>query len=378
MRIVPLGEVCQIVNGGTPKSSITEYWEGNVAWLTPAQMGKQLSPRISATDRTISEKGLANSSAKLVPPSSVILSTRAPIGHLSINEVPMAFNQGCRGLVPGDHVDTGYLYYFLYYSRSALDALGTGTTFKELAATRLKEFPIPLPLMAEQRRIVSILDEVFAGIATATANTEKNLANVRELRDTSIAEMLEGEGSVVSSRRLDQVCVVDWGNTELTKKSYQSDGEFLAVSAAGCDGRIGHKEHRAFTPVLSAIGARCGRMFLPTEDFTAIKNTITLTPKAGEVDSSFLYYLLTSVDLPKRGAAQPFIAKGDIQKFLVQIPDLKRQQVIVNILDDLHHRTAMLEAHYTSRLDAIEELRHSLLAKAFSGELTSLKQVVAV
>ena len=99
MRFVALKDVCRITNGGTPKSGVGSLWHGGVAWLTPAELGKRLTPYVRQTARTISEEGLANSSAKLVPPGSVILSTRAPIGHLAINEAPMAFNQGCRGLM---------------------------------------------------------------------------------------------------------------------------------------------------------------------------------------------------------------------------------------------------------------------------------------
>ena len=113
---------------------------------------------------------------------------------------------------------------------------------------------------------------------------------------------------------LKQICAVDWGNTKLTKSSYVANGKFLAVSAAGADGLIDHYEHEADVPVLSAIGAQCGRMFYPGERFTAIKNTITLTPKEDVVDGKFLYYLFTHVELPQRGAGQPFISKGDIDK----------------------------------------------------------------
>ena len=104
-------------------------------------MGKRTTPYISKTARTISQAGLANSSAKLVPAGSVILSTRAPIGHLAINEVEMAFNQGCRGLTPSDAIETKFLYYFLFFNRDALDGLGTGTTFKELSSIRLGTDP---------------------------------------------------------------------------------------------------------------------------------------------------------------------------------------------------------------------------------------------
>ena len=194
MKAVALKDVCRITNGGTPKSGVERFWHGGVAWLTPAEMGKRLTPYIGKTARTISQEGLANSSAKLVPPSSVILSTRAPIGHLAINEAPMAFNQGCRGLTPSDKLDTKYLYYFLYFSREALDELGTGTTFKELSSSNLASFQIPLPPLDEQRRIVAVLDKAFAGIATATANAQKNLTNARALFE-NFAEALIAKDS---------------------------------------------------------------------------------------------------------------------------------------------------------------------------------------
>ncbi len=133
---------------------------------------------------------------------------------------------------------------------------------------------------------------------------------------------------------LEDLCVVDWGNTNLTKASYIEGGKFLAVSAAGCDGRIGHSEHVKHTPVLSAIGAQCGRMFFPLEDFTAIKNTITLTPRSEKCIGKFLYYLLVFVELPQRGAGQPFISKGDIQRFSVVYPRVAEQERIVAILDE--------------------------------------------
>ena len=97
-----LGELCTVVNGGTPKSKISEYWGDDVNWITPAEMGKMNTPYIDSTNRKITELGLQKSSAKLFPPHSVILSTRAPIGHLAINTSPMSTNQGCKTLIPND------------------------------------------------------------------------------------------------------------------------------------------------------------------------------------------------------------------------------------------------------------------------------------
>ena len=158
---MPLSDVATVVNGGTPKSKVAEYWGGDVQWLTPKDMGQMEGREISETPRTITQAGLKGSSARLVPSGSVILSTRAPIGHLAMNTVPMAFNQGCRGIVPSDKLDPVYLYHFLNMSRDLLNELGSGTTFKELSATNLKSVKVPLPPLEEQQRIVAVLDEAF-------------------------------------------------------------------------------------------------------------------------------------------------------------------------------------------------------------------------
>ena len=139
---------------------------------------------------------------------------------------------------------------------------------------------------------------------------------------------------------LGELCIIDWGNTSLTKKAYVNNGKYLAVSATGGDGRIDHFEHLAFTPVISAIGAQCGKLFLPEENFTAIKNTITLTPDKTGVpyESKYLYYLLSSLTLPRRGAGQPFISKGDLEKFKIVLPPLDEQRRIAKILDKIKRR----------------------------------------
>ena len=166
---------------------------------------------------------------------------------------------------------------------------------------------------------------------------------------------------------LKEICEADWGNTNLTKSSYISDGKYLAVSAAGADGLIDHYEHEANVPVLSAIGAQCGRMFYPGSRFTAIKNTITLTPKNDMADGKFLYYLFTNVELPKRGAGQPFISKGDIEAFRVPIPvSLEKQREIVEKLDNAFAEIDLLEENLGLSEEKSSQLLKSLLSASFS------------
>ncbi|MFH1776378.1 MAG: N-6 DNA methylase [Candidatus Omnitrophota bacterium] len=132
---------------------------------------------------------------------------------------------------------------------------------------------------------------------------------------------------------LKDICVVDWGNTELTKKSYFENGEYLGVSAAGCDGRMKHFEHEVGTVVLSAIGANCGRVFYPNEKFTAIKNTITFTPDRKKLYPKFLFYILKNNTFPRRGGGQPFMTKGDVKKYKIPLPPIEVQKEIVEQIE---------------------------------------------
>lgn len=164
--------------------------------------------------------------------------------------------------------------------------------------------------------------------------------------------------------RLGEISKVEWGNTSLTKASFVDEGEFLAVSAAGADGRIGHAEHESHIPVISAIGANCGRMFFPTEPFTAIKNTMTVTPIHGN-DSKFLYYFLSSIKMPKRGAAQPFLALKDIRNIQVPKYDIEKQLKIVSKLDNAFETIDQAIANTEKNIENAEKLEKSYLNQIF-------------
>ncbi len=186
-------EVCQIISGGTPKTSVKEYWTGGIPWITPADMGKLVSREVSKTRREISKLGLEKSSAKLFPENSVILSTRAPIGHLAINSVPMSTNQGCRGLIVSSEIESCFLYYFLLNNKNLLNDLGTGTTFKELSRTVLGSVKINLPRVEKQKEIVETLDIMDNHIQSLLASYEDELKNLEELKKSILQKAFSGE-----------------------------------------------------------------------------------------------------------------------------------------------------------------------------------------
>lgn len=163
-QYVPIGAVFDIKNGATPSSGNEEYWDGDVAWVTPADLGKLGSRYIESGQRNISTSGYASCGTQMVRPGAIILSIRAPIGHMAIATQPLCFNQGCRGLEPRGPIISEYAFWALNAARPELEASGQGTTFIELARSKLRAVKIPLPDHETQRAIANFLDRETARI----------------------------------------------------------------------------------------------------------------------------------------------------------------------------------------------------------------------
>ena len=186
-----LNEVCKIFKGGTPDTKNKTYWNGNAQWLTPRDMGKLKNENVIVTLRQLTEAGLKNSSASLIPKNSIILSCRAPIGHLAINNVPMAFNQGCKGLVPDSTIlHYKYLYYFLFSSKKLLNNLGTGTTFKEISSKVLSSVKINMRSLDKQKKIINKLDLIFKELQKLKDINKKQIENYSNLKKTLLNKEL--------------------------------------------------------------------------------------------------------------------------------------------------------------------------------------------
>lgn len=155
---VRLGDVAEVVSGATPRRDVAEYWDGSIPWVTPAELRNLGSPDLVQTRECITPAGLRSCSAKLLPPGSVLFSSRAPIGHVAINAVPVATNQGFKSLVPKPGLDARFLYRVMRNIGHEIDARASGTTFKEVTKREVEQVVIPLPPLDEQRRIADILD----------------------------------------------------------------------------------------------------------------------------------------------------------------------------------------------------------------------------
>ena len=162
---VRLGEIGQIVGGGTPKTAHSEYWDnGNIPWITPADMRNLTSKYIERGARNITKAGLTSSSAQLLPKNSILFSSRAPIGYVAIAQNEMATNQGFKSIAPFKTEMSEYLYFVLLALKPEIEKLGTGTTFKEVSGAVVGNVAIPLPPLTEQQQIVAKLDALLAEI----------------------------------------------------------------------------------------------------------------------------------------------------------------------------------------------------------------------
>lgn len=157
-RTLKVSEFADVIGGGTPKTKMSEYWNGSIPWLTPKDLSSHLGRFISKGERNISKKGLSNSSARLLPPKTVLLTSRAPVGYLAISKNELTTNQGFRSLIVRDEFIPEFIYYLLLNNVEYLKRHASGSTFQELSGGTLKELEFEVPVqISEQRAIAHIL-----------------------------------------------------------------------------------------------------------------------------------------------------------------------------------------------------------------------------
>lgn len=159
--VVPIGTVARVVSGATPSTSCPEYWGGSICWATPKDISELNGSKfLDDTPRKLTEAGLRSCSAEVLPPNSVLFSSRAPIGLVAISRVPTATNQGFKSFVPDpSKLDTGYLFHWLRAHRAQIERMGVGATFSVVSKAIVSRIEVPLPPIDEQRRIAAILDK---------------------------------------------------------------------------------------------------------------------------------------------------------------------------------------------------------------------------
>ncbi len=174
-----LGDLCDVVGGGTPPKDCPEFYAGEIPWATVRDMRQEV---ISETEFRITNDAVRTSATNVIPAGNVVIATRVGLGKVCLVAQDTAINQDLRGVLPrDDRLSVRFLYWWLRSVGDLIVAEGTGATVQGVKLPFVKSLEIPLPPPSEQQGIVGILDEAFAGIATAKANAEKNLQNARAL-----------------------------------------------------------------------------------------------------------------------------------------------------------------------------------------------------
>jgi len=201
-EVVRLGEITEIIGGGTPSTGDSHYWNGNIPFVIPTDITNLRNNYLERSENYITEEGLKNSSAKLLPVGTVLLTSRATIGFCAINKIPVATNQGFASLICGERVLNSYILYSMRFITNKLESLASGSTFREVSKTTLKSLKLPLPPFLEQRKIAEILSTVDEKIEVERQRKEK----LEELKKGLMQVLLTGKVRVTWSLESVESC----------------------------------------------------------------------------------------------------------------------------------------------------------------------------
>lgn len=386
-----------IVNGGTPASTDEASWDGETVWLTPDDLGQNTGKSIAAGRRSITDRGVRSSSATVCPAGSVVLSTRAPIGHLATTTVPAATNQGCRTLVPNDNVESDFVYYSLLASRSELVTLGKGSTFMELTPTDLGGHRLPTPPLDEQRTIAAYLDSETARIDELILKQELLIERLDEYRTALITQVVTKglPPEAAKAAGLDPAppftdsgvewlgeVPKHWKTVPLRRLAFLKAGDAIAaddIDEVGVYPVFGGNGIRGFTDdythdetsiLIGRQGALCGNIHLATGRFFASEHAVVATP-LGDLSARWLAYMLDAMKLNQysMAAAQPGLSIDRVNSLPCPLPPAIDQMAIAEYLDRASGKIDTLRAKAELSIERLQEYRPALVSAAVTGKI---------
>ena len=267
--------------------------------------------------------------------------------------------------------------FFKYYLNSPIVKQKAKKSIKSSGVPNLnvkdvRGFNIPIPPLEEQQTIVAKLDQAFAAIDQAKANIEKNIANAKELFQSKLNQIFSQNGDGWVEKTLEKTFKLKSGDG-LTSKMMIQDGEYPVYGGNNIAGYY-DKFNFEHGVIVGRVGALCGNARFINEKVWITDNAFKLTEFKYEFDFKFLSYLLNFKNLRSyaRQAAQPVISNSSLKDVILNFPNsIETQQQIVNQLDQLQEQTNLLVTKYKQKLANLEELKKSILEKAFKGELST-------
>ena len=355
MDKVRIGDICTVVSGSTPKSNIEEYWNGDIKWITPAEITDD-SYVISDTERHITEKAVEKTNLTLLPVGTVLLSSRAPIGKTAIVGAEMYCNQGFKNLICSERIYNKYLYFFLTSKVDYLNALGRGATFKEISKGIVEDVEIPLPSLDEQKKIA----ERFEAIQQLLNKRKQALLYLDNLVKSRFIEMfgdpvMNPMGWEVKKLKDLSLKISDGVHA---KPNYTEDGKpFISVvnittghidfsnckfvSQEDYEKMIKSTHPEKGDVLYTKVGATYGiPAYVDTdEDFCLYVSVCLIKPKHELVNARFLTesmrlpYIKHQADRRIRGIGVPDLHLNQIREFDIVCPPLDLQERYMEFVD---------------------------------------------
>ncbi|MEP6878461.1 MAG: restriction endonuclease subunit S [Nitrosospira sp.] len=388
-----LGDLCEVVGGGTPPKDNLAYYSGDIPWATVRDMRQEV---ITETECQITRAAVQSSATNVIPTGNVVIATRVGLGKVCLLGQDTAINQDLRGIIPRDHnaLSVRFLFWWLKSIADIIIAEGTGATVQGVKLPFVKSLQVPIPPLTEQHRIVTILDEAFDGIVTAKANAEKNLQNARALFESHLQSVFTARGEGWVEKRIEEWCASIMDCVNKTARVVEGPTPFKMIRTTNVrNGRVDVSTVRFVTEEIYKVWTRrqipqkgdviltreapMGEVgMLVTDDKVFLgQRLVSYRANPNILDNHFLLLALQSGDLQGQihakasGSTVQHMRVPDTKSLLLAAPPLQLQREIVAKLEYLREETQRLESLYQQKLTALDGLKKSLLHQAFSEKL---------
>ena len=382
---VKISDIGEVVGGATPSTKNEQYYNGDISWITPKDLSDFKGRFISRGERNITQQGLESCSTRLLPKNTILFSSRAPIGYVAIAEKSMCTNQGFKSVIPNEKIDYMFLYYLLKYNKDRIEAMGSGTTFKEVSGSTMRNIEVEIPRsITEQKKIANILDAIDSKIE----NNQKINANLLEQALTIYRNYF------ASNKKLNKVKISDVA-LNITDGVHNTvidnpNGEYYLLSCKNIKGgalSIGSSERKIDKQtfdklrrrtklskgdvLISSVGTIGELLLLNVEplDYEFQRSVAIVKPNTELISSEYLYLSLLTLKAElinaAHGAVQQCLFISDIAEFQIIMPDYNDMIKFTEIVAPIFN-TITSNENENIRLGA---LRNALLPKLMSGEI---------
>lgn len=392
-REVPIGAAFDVRNGATPASDEPAYWDGEIPWVGPADLGKLKARFIDKGERGITPRGYASCGTQIVPAGSIILSIRAPIGHIAIASQSMCFNQGCRGLVPRAIVRSDFAYWALSACKPKLEAAGQGTTFIELARNKLRAERIPIPDLPTQKAIADFLDLETARIDQLIEKKQKLVELLADKDKATIKLHVLGQIGQRKRKPNETAWLPDlpaeWPIQRCAHIFRNLDHQRIPLNSEqradlekiypyyGASGVIDYVDRFIFDGDNILVGEDGANLVLQSTpiafkasgQYWVNNHAHILHPRFGVLD--YWVHALNQVpyEIYVTGSAQPKLTSESLGNIRLPCPPTDEQEQILKNLEDMRRSLVRLREPINRSIDRMREYRSALITAAVTGQI---------